>query len=123
MYITDCVEGIHLLMRGDHPEPLNLGTDVLVTIDALVDLVAEVAGECVRKRYDVSRPQGVRGRNSDNTRLKEVLQWEPAVSLREGSALTYQWIEEELRKAGRLPRPVPASPEQPAAETSRAVSG
>jgi len=92
MYIDDCVEGIHRLMRSDHAEPLNLGTDRLVTIDELVDMVTEIAGKQLRKRHDTSRPQGVRGRNSDNTRLREVLGWEPSVPLEEGMARTYEWI-------------------------------
>ena len=73
LYVDDCVEGIHRLMRSDYPEPLNLGSDRLVTIDELVDMVAAIAGKRICKRHDTSKPQGVRGRNSDNTRLREVL--------------------------------------------------
>lgn len=101
MYIDDCLEGIYRLMRSDYAEPLNLGTDVLVTVDELIDLVAEVAGKRIRKRYDLSKPQGVRGRNSDNAKLRDVLEWEPSVHLRDGLAATYRWIESELKKAGR----------------------
>jgi GDP-D-mannose 3',5'-epimerase len=72
-FIDDCVEGIYRLMRSDHREPLNLGTDRLVSINELVDLVSEAAGKTVRKRYNLTAPQGVRGRNSDNTQLREVL--------------------------------------------------
>jgi len=103
MYIDDCVEGIYRIMRSDYPHPLNLGTDRLVTIDELVDIVCRIAGKRLRKRYDPSKPQGVRGRNSDNTRLREVLGWEPQVPLEVGLERTYRWIEEELRRAGRLP--------------------
>ena len=93
MYVDDCVEGLIRLMRSDYREPLNLGTDYLVTIDELVDLVCGIAGKPLRKRHDLTKPQGVRGRNSDNTRLRQVLQWEPATGLREGVAETYRWIE------------------------------
>lgn len=106
MYIDDCVEGIYRIMQSDYPYPLNLGMDVMVTVDELVDLVAKVAGKSVRKRYDLTRPQGVRGRNSDNSRLAELLRWTPSVSLNEGLAVTYRWIENELRKAGCLTRPI-----------------
>jgi len=102
MYIDDCVEGIHRLMHSDHPDPLNLGTDVLVTVDDLVDQVSEIAGKKLRKKHDLSKPQGVRGRNSDNSRLRKVLGWEPSVSLATGLKATYLWIESELRKSGRL---------------------
>ncbi|HEY7087540.1 MAG TPA: NAD-dependent epimerase/dehydratase family protein [Tepidisphaeraceae bacterium] len=95
-YIDDCVEGIHRLMRSDHREPLNLGQDRLISINALADLVADVAGIEIVKRH-VPGPQGVRGRNSDNDRLRQVLGWEPRISLEEGIARTYRWIEHEVR--------------------------
>lgn len=104
MYIDDCVEGIYRIMRSDYPHPLNLGRDELVTINQLVDLVAEIAGKHIRKRYDLSKPQGVRGRNSDNTRLKELLGWAPSTPLKEGLIPTYRWIEEQLRWLGRIPQ-------------------
>lgn len=106
LYVDDCVEGIWRLTHSGHADPLNLGSDELVTIDGLVDLVAEIAGKRIRKRHDPSKPQGVRGRNSDNTRLREVLDWEPGTPLREGLARTYRWIEAELAKAGRIPEVV-----------------
>jgi nucleoside-diphosphate-sugar epimerase len=90
-------------MRSDYPDPLNLGTDRLVTINQLVDIVCSIAGKQLERGYDLSKPQGVRGRNSDNTRLRQVLQWEPQTSLEEGLGHTYRWIEGELAKAGRLP--------------------
>jgi len=102
MYVDDCVEGIYRIAQSDHYQPLNLGTDVLVTIDELVGLAATVAGKTVRIRHDTSKPQGVRGRNSDNSKLREVLGWEPATTLEDGLRQTYPWIESELRKAGRL---------------------
>jgi len=101
-FVEDCVEGLHRLMRSDFPEPLNLGQDRLVSIDELIDLIVEVAGKPVKKRYDTSRPQGVRGRNSDNTRLRQVLGWVPRVSLERGLELTYAWIHEQLRAQGRI---------------------
>jgi GDP-D-mannose 3', 5'-epimerase len=102
MYVDDCVEGICRLMRSGYPHPLNLGTDEMVTINQLVDLAATIAGKRILKRYDLTKPQGVRGRNSDNNRLRQVLGWEPAISLREGLVLTYRWIESELQKTGLL---------------------
>lgn len=95
-YIDDCIEGINRLMRSDYREPLNLGRDELVSINSLVDLVAEIAGKKIDKRYDLTKPQGVRGRNSDNTQLREVLGWEPATSLKDGLTHTYHWIEEQV---------------------------
>ncbi len=92
MYVDDCVEGLLRLMASDHRDPLNLGTDELVAIDELVDLVSDVAGKKLRKRYDLSKPQGVRGRNSDNTRLRKVLEWQPSTSLQSGLDVTYSWI-------------------------------
>ena len=94
MYIDDCVEGIYRIMRSDHSAPLNLGTDELVTIDGLVDIVSQIADKRLVKRHDTSRPQGVRGRNSDNSRLRSVLGWEPATPLRRGLIPTYRWIEQ-----------------------------
>jgi nucleoside-diphosphate-sugar epimerase len=94
-YITDCVEGIYRLMRSDFHEPLNLGQDRMVTINELADIVAEIAGIKVKKKH-IDGPQGVRGRNSDNTKLREVLGWEPTVSLEEGLAHTYHWIKAQV---------------------------
>ena len=71
MHVDDCVEGIYRIMHSDYPHPLNLGTDELVTVNQLVDLVAGIAGKGITKRHDLSKPQGVRGRNSDNSRLRE----------------------------------------------------
>jgi GDP-D-mannose 3', 5'-epimerase len=98
-YIDDCVDGIYRLMRSDFREPLNLGQDRMVTINQLADTVAAIAGVQIAKRH-VPGPQGVRGRNSDNTRLRQVLGWEPEISLEEGLVRTYAWIEEQVR--GRL---------------------
>ncbi|WGR91208.1 NAD-dependent epimerase/dehydratase family protein [Bradyrhizobium sp. ISRA443] len=96
MYIDDCVEGIHRIMQSDYSRPLNLGTDELVTVDELVDIIAAIAGKSVIKHHDTSKPQGVRGRNSDNSRLRTVLGWEPKTTLRQGLVPTYRWIEERV---------------------------
>ena len=96
-YIDDCVVGLHKLMRSEWGEPLNLGQDRLISINQLADLVAEIAGVRIAKKH-VPGPQGVRGRNSDNTRLRTVLGWEPEVSLEEGLERTYGWVEERVRE-------------------------
>jgi GDP-D-mannose 3',5'-epimerase len=98
-FIDDCVEGLHKLMRSDHREPLNLGQDRLVSINQLADIIATAAGTAIIKKH-VPGPQGVRGRNSDNTRLRQVLKWEPQISLEEGLASTYRWIESQVREQG-----------------------
>lgn len=103
LYVDDCVEGIYRIVRSDYPKPLNLGSDERVTIDELVDLVARIAGKTVRKRHRLDAPQGVRGRNSDNSRLGGVLGWLPRTSLQDGLVPTYSWIEAQLRKEGRVP--------------------
>lgn len=95
-YVDDCLVGLHKLMRSDYHQPLNLGQDRMVTINQLVDMIAEIAGVQITKKH-IPGPQGVRGRNSDNTRLKEVLNWEPEISLEEGLARTYAWIEEQVQ--------------------------
>ncbi len=96
-YIDDCVEGIFRLMRSDHRDPLNLGQDRMITINQLVDIVAEIAGKKIDKAHDLTKPQGVRGRNSNNDKLREVLGWEPQISLEEGLRRTYEWIHAQVR--------------------------
>ncbi len=97
-YIDDCTKGIYKLMRSDYDEPLNLGQDRMITINQLADIIAEIAGIRVAKKH-IPGPQGVRGRNSDNTKLREVLGWEPEISLETGLAHTYTWIEEQVRES------------------------
>lgn len=97
-YIDDCVEGIYRLMRSEHREPINLGQDRMISINELVDMISGIAGKRIGKSYDLTKPQGVRGRNSDNTRLREVLHWEPTISLEDGLERTYHWIASELEK-------------------------
>jgi GDP-D-mannose 3',5'-epimerase len=96
-YIDDCVTGLYKLMQSDYSQPLNLGQDRLVTINELADMVADIAGVRIIKSH-VTGPQGVRGRNSDNTRLRKVLGWEPQISLEDGLARLYQWIEAKVRQ-------------------------
>lgn len=95
-YIDDCVTGIQKLMQSEYHDPLNLGQDRLVTINELADMVANIAGVEIFKEH-IPGPQGVRGRNSDNNRLRQVLGWEPVISLEEGLSRTYWWIEEQVR--------------------------
>jgi len=97
MYVDDCIEGIYRIMGSDDNKPFNLGTDQLVTINELVDAIAAIAGKRVIKRHNLSQPQGVRGRNSDNNRLRNVLGWEPETSLRQGLSSTYLWIEQQVK--------------------------
>ena len=96
MYVDDCVEGLIRLMASDHRDALNLGTDELISINGLVDLIAKIAGKRINKRHNLTGPQGVRGRNSDNTRLRNVLGWEPSILLAEGLRKTYPWIRSQV---------------------------
>jgi nucleoside-diphosphate-sugar epimerase len=109
MYIDDCVEGIYRIMRSNYGAPLNLGTDELVSVDELVDIISRIAGKTLVKRHDTLRPQGVRGRNSDNSRLRSVLGWEPKTPLRAGLIPTYRWIEACV--SGQLHQPVETAAE------------
>jgi len=92
-YIDDCLEGTFRLMESDFREPLNIGSDRLVTIDEMVDIIAKIAGKNIKKKHLLDKPQGVRGRNSDNTLCKKVLGWQPKIFLEEGLEKTYKWIE------------------------------
>ena len=103
-YVDDCVEGIYRLMQSDHREPLNLGTDRMVSINELARIIMEIAGKHDISIRHIDGPQGVRGRNSDNTRLRQVLGWEPGIDLEEGLTPTYRWIEAQV--AGRVAAPV-----------------
>ena len=91
-YIDDCVKGTIMLMESDCEQPLNIGSDRLVTINQLADIIADAAGKKVTRQHDLSAPQGVRGRNADLTLVKKTLGWEPQVDLEEGLANTYRWI-------------------------------
>ncbi|MGC1373554.1 MAG: NAD-dependent epimerase/dehydratase family protein [Candidatus Sulfotelmatobacter sp.] len=96
MYVDDCVEGLTRIMASDYRDALNLGTDELITINGLVDLVAKIAGKHIAKRHNLTGPQGVRGRNSDNTLLRKVLGWEPSILLQQGLGITYPWIASQV---------------------------
>jgi nucleoside-diphosphate-sugar epimerase len=96
MYIDDCTKGTQMIAESDIPEPINLGSDELVTINQLVDIVEDIAEIKLKRNYNLAAPKGVNGRNSDNTLIKEYLDWAPSVSLREGLARTYAWIENEM---------------------------
>jgi GDP-D-mannose 3',5'-epimerase len=96
-FVDDCVEGIYRVMQSDYPEPLNLGTEEMVTINELARLVIDVAGKDRVTLRHVEGPQGVRGRNSDNSRLRRVLGWEPRTRLADGIPPTYRWIEKQVK--------------------------
>jgi GDP-D-mannose 3',5'-epimerase len=96
MHVDDCVEGIYRLMQSGSSEPMNLGNDRMVTVNELVDIVAAAAGKTVIKQHDVTKPQGVRGRNSDNTKLNDLLDWAPSITLEQGMSETYSWIAEQV---------------------------
>ena len=95
-YIDDCVEGTLKLTASDVREPLNIGSEQLVTIDELVDIVEGIAGVSLERTYDLSAPQGVRGRNSDNSLIRERLDWAPSIALEDGLENTYQWIVDRM---------------------------
>jgi len=98
-YIDDCVEGLYKLMNSDYHAPLNMGQDRMVTINELIEIIAKIAGKTIHRKHDLSKPQGVRGRNSDNTRLREVLGWEPQISLEDGLEKTYWWIHSQVHRS------------------------
>lgn len=102
MYIDDCIKGMQLLMDSDHREPLNLGRNELVTINQLVTMAEEIGEVTLKREYELNAPQGVRGRNSDNTLIRKILGWEPEIELKIGLKLTYEWIEQqyELKLSG-----------------------
>lgn len=97
-HVDDCVEGIYRLMQSEYREPLNLGTDRMISINELARLIIDISGKPDVTLQHVDGPQGVRGRNSDNTRLREVLKWEPEISLEDGLVETYKWIHEQLQR-------------------------
>ncbi len=96
MWIDDCVKGTQMIMNGDCVEPLNLGSSELVSINRLVDLVEEIAGVKLKRRYNLKAPKGVNGRNSDNTLIKKIFGWEPSTRLRDGLERTYRWIYDDM---------------------------
>jgi nucleoside-diphosphate-sugar epimerase len=102
MYIDDCTKGTQMIAESDVREPLNLGSNELVTINQLVDIVEEIAGVKLHRNYNLNAPKGVNGRNSDNTLIQEKLNWAPSIKIREGLEKTYAWIESEMLAAKPL---------------------
>ena len=98
MYIDDCIKGVLDIMYSAITEPINLGSSEMVSINQLVDYVEEIAGYTLERKYDLGAPKGVRGRNSDNTLIKQYLGWEPSIPLKDGLKRTYDWIKEEMIK-------------------------
>lgn len=96
MFIDDCIKGINAIMYSDITEPLNLGSSEMVSINGLVDIVEDIAGYKLERKYDLTAPKGVRGRNSDNTLIRQYLNWEPSIPLRTGMKNTYDWIKEQI---------------------------
>ncbi|HEY1769442.1 MAG TPA: NAD-dependent epimerase/dehydratase family protein [Chthoniobacterales bacterium] len=103
-WIGDCVKGTQMILHGDFAEPLNLGSSELVTINRLVDLAEEIAGVKLKRRYNLSAPKGVNGRNSDNTLIRNIFGWEPSTRLRDGLEKTYRWIHDQMTRG--TPEPV-----------------
>lgn len=99
MYVDDCTKGTQMLLESDIVDPINLGSDELVTINQLVDLAEEIAGVKLERKYKLDAPKGVNGRNSDNSMILDKMKWEPSIRLRQGLELTYNWIESEMRSA------------------------
>lgn len=100
-YVDDCVHGTIELMDSAYDRPMNIGSERLVTIDDLADMIIKASGKKIFKKYDLNAPQGVRGRNADISLARKELKWEPKVSLEEGLARTYKWIETQLKKKGK----------------------
>jgi GDP-D-mannose 3',5'-epimerase len=98
-YINDCLHGTTALMESDVAEPLNIGSDQLVTINQLVDIVERIAGVKLRRKYKLDAPKGVRGRNSDNTLIQQRLGWSPSIRLEDGMRKTYEWIYQQMTTA------------------------
>lgn len=107
MYIDDCIRGTQAILASDIEDPINLGSSELVTINQLVDIVETIAGVKLRRRYDLSAPKGVNGRNSDNLRIRERLGWEPGITLAQGLEKTYAWIYDQyVARYGRASLPI-----------------
>jgi nucleoside-diphosphate-sugar epimerase len=96
MYIDDCLQGTRALLQSEVREPINIGSDELVTINQLIDIVEDIAGRKVKRRYNLDAPKGVRGRCSENTLIKQRLGWAPSIRLRDGMERTYRWIYQQM---------------------------
>jgi nucleoside-diphosphate-sugar epimerase len=104
MWIDDCVKGTQMIMNGDFAEPLNLGSSELVSINQLVDIVEDIGGLKLKRSYNLSAPKGVNGRNSDNTLIRKIFDWEPSTRLRDGLVRTYRWIHDQMASTKTLQR-------------------
>ena len=98
-YVDDCVKGIYKLMQSDYHNPINIGTDRLVSINEMVDIIAVISGKLIFKNYELNQPQGVKGRNADISLAKRILDWQPEISLEEGLERLYLWVNEQLFSA------------------------
>jgi GDP-D-mannose 3',5'-epimerase len=101
MYIDDCTLGTQAILQSEIHEPVNLGSSELVTINQLVDIAEDIASVKLQRKYNLNAPKGVNGRNSDNTKIRQYLGWEPSIRLKEGLARTYEWIENEMMAVSR----------------------
>lgn len=99
LYIDDCIDAVRLLMKSDFKEPINIGSEEMVSINQLADLAIEFSGKQITKQYDLTKPQGVRGRNSNNDLIRKILNWEPKFTLRQGLENTYFWINKQINGA------------------------
>ncbi|MEZ5299897.1 MAG: NAD-dependent epimerase/dehydratase family protein [Verrucomicrobiales bacterium] len=120
MYIDDCLYGLTTILHSDILDPINLGSAEMVSINQLVDIVEDIAGIRLNRKYKLDAPKGVRGRNSDNAKIKKLLGWEPSISLRKGMEQTYRWIYDQM-KDRYAPNQVPAAPAEEEAELAVAV--
>ncbi len=107
MWIDDCVKGTQMILAGDFVDPINLGSSELVSINQLVDIVEEIAGVKLKRRYNLAAPKGVNGRNSDNTLIQKVFGWEPSTRLRDGLEQTYRWIHDQIASPSTVRSRVP----------------
>jgi GDP-D-mannose 3', 5'-epimerase len=121
MYIDDCVKGTRAILESDICEPINLGSNELVTINQLVDIVEEIAGIKLKRNYRLDAPKGVNGRNSDNTKIRQYLNWEPSIRLKDGMRRTYQWIEEQMLQEKAVSSDAGESPEVLSPEVVQAI--
>jgi GDP-D-mannose 3', 5'-epimerase len=101
MYVDDCIKGTLMLTAGDSAVPVNIGSSELVSINQMVDIIEQIAGITVKRNYNLDAPKGVRGRNSDNTLIREIYGWEPSISLADGLERTYRWIFDQLLSSGQ----------------------
>ena len=102
LYIDDCIEGTLKLFNSDIKEPLNIGSEEQVSINQLIETVEKISKHSVKKNYQLDKPKGVRGRSSDNSKVKSLINWEPKLNLKEGMSLTYDWISKEISSGSNI---------------------